>query len=255
LIVDLFSVVAAIRALLDKQSADDPLPTRLLKENVDVLAPFLVELHNQSLQTGSVPTSYKSAYITPLLKKANFDPADAKSYRPIANLSVLSKLLERLVTRQLPELLLLPDLQSAYRAHHSMETAVTKVLSNILTALDTGDIDMLTLLDLSAAFDTVDHDILLRRLAVSYSLGGTVLSWFQSYLDGRIQFVCRSRSASAPTLVKFRVPRGSVLGPILFLLYTADLLKLIERHNLHAHAYTDDTQIYGFCLPSDATKL
>jgi len=103
LIVDLCSVVAAIRALLDKQSADDPLPTRLLKENVDVLAPFLVELHNQSLQTGSVPTSYKSAYITPLLKKANFDQADAKSYRPIANLSVLSKLLERLVTRQLPE--------------------------------------------------------------------------------------------------------------------------------------------------------
>jgi len=136
-----------------------------------------------------------------------------------------------------------------------METAVTKVLSNILTALDTGEIDMLTLLDLSAAFDTVDHDILLRRLAVSYSLGGTVLSWFQSYLDGRIQFVRRSRSASAPTLVKFRVPQGSVLGPILFLLYTADLLKLIERHNLHAHAYTDDTQIYGFCLPSDATKL
>ena len=157
LIVDLCSIVAAIRALLDKQSADDPLPTRLLKENVDVLAPFLVELHYQSLQTGSVPTSYKSAYITPLLKKANFDPADAKSYRPIANLSVLSKLLERLVARQLVSYLnaarLLPDLQSAYRAHHSMETAVTKVLSNILTALDTGDIDMLTLLDLSAAFD------------------------------------------------------------------------------------------------------
>jgi len=68
-------VVAAVRALPDKQSADDPVPTRLLKENVDVLAPFLVELHNRSLQTGSVPTSFKSAYITPLLKKANFDPS------------------------------------------------------------------------------------------------------------------------------------------------------------------------------------
>jgi len=71
-------VVAAVRALPDKQSADDPLPTRLLNENVDILAPFLVELHNRSLQTGSVPTLFKSAYITPLLKKANFDPADPK---------------------------------------------------------------------------------------------------------------------------------------------------------------------------------
>jgi len=125
-----------------------------------------------------VPTSFKTAYITPLLKKANLDSADPKSYRPIANLSVLSQLLERLVARQLVNYLntarLLPDLQSAYRAHHSTETAVTKVLSDILTALDTGDIGMLTLLDLSAAFDTVDHNILLRRLAVSYGLGGTV---------------------------------------------------------------------------------
>jgi len=141
-------VVAAVRAPPDKQSADDPLPTCLLKENVDVLAPFLVELHNRSLQTGSVPTSFKSAYITPLLKKANFNPADPKSYRPIADLLVLSKLLERLVARQLVSYLnaarLLPDLQSAYRAHHSTETAVTKVLSDILTALDTGDIGMLT---------------------------------------------------------------------------------------------------------------
>ena len=249
-------VVAAVCALPDKQSADDPLPTRLLKENVDVLAPFLVELHNRTLQTGSVPTSFKSAYITPLLKKANFDPADPKSYRPIAN---LSKLLERLVARQLVSYMnvarLLPDLQSAYRAHHSTETAVAKVLSDILTVLDTGDIGMLTRLDLSATFDTVNHDMFLRRLAVFYCLSGTVLSWFQLYLDGRIQFVRRSRSASAQALVKFGVPQGSVLGPILFQLYTADLLKLIERHNLHAHAYADDTQIYGFCLPSDATKL
>jgi len=239
-------VVTAVRAL----------PTRLLKENVDVLAPFLVELHNRSLQTGSVPTSFKSAYITPLLKKAKLNPANPKSNRPIAN---LSKLLERLMARQLVSYMnvarLLPDLQSAYRAHHSTETAVAKVLSDILTVLDTDDIGMLTLLDLSATFDTVNHDILLRCLAVFYCLGGTVLSWFQSYLDGRIQFVRRSRSASAPALVKFGVPQGSVLGLILFQLYTADLLKLIEKHNLHAHAHADDTQIYGFCLPSDATKL
>ena len=112
-------VVAAIRQLSDKQCAADPLPTRLLKDNSDVLASFLVELFNRSMMLGVVPTAFKAAFITPLLKKSDMDPADTKSYRPISNLSVLSKLLERLVARQLISYLtasvLLPDLQSAYR--------------------------------------------------------------------------------------------------------------------------------------------
>mgnify|MGYP003449240914 FL=1 len=79
----------------------DPLPTRLLKDNVEIIVPFLVELINRSMVHGTVPTALKSAYITPLLKKPDLDSADIKSYRPISNLSVLSKLLERLVARQL----------------------------------------------------------------------------------------------------------------------------------------------------------
>ena len=118
----------------------DPLPTRLLKDNIDVLVPFLVGLFNRSLALGVVPSLFKDAYITPMLKKNNLDPADVKSYRPISNLSVLSKLLERLVARQLLDYLtvskLLPNLQSAYRAYHSTETAVLKVLSDILLAVD-----------------------------------------------------------------------------------------------------------------------
>ena len=110
-------VVAAVRLLPDKQCASDPLPTRLLKTNVDVLAPFLTELFNRSLVSGVVPGSFKSSYITPLLKKADADPTDVKFYQLISNLSVLSKLLERLVARQLLEYLtaagLLPALQSA----------------------------------------------------------------------------------------------------------------------------------------------
>jgi len=125
-----------------------------------------------------MPDVFKSAFITPLLKKPDLDSDDPRSYRPISNLSVVSKLLERLVFRQLYDYLaradLLPRLQSAYRTYHSTATAV---LSDILLAVDNGDLSVLALLDLSAAFDTVDHDILLTGLHVSYSVGGPVLDW------------------------------------------------------------------------------
>ncbi len=111
-------VVELVRKLPDKQCTSDPIPTWLMKLSVEVLAPFLCRLFNWSLQSGIVPSTFKSAYITPLLKKADLDPADTKSYRPISNLSVTSKLLERLISKELLRYLknndLLPDLQSAY---------------------------------------------------------------------------------------------------------------------------------------------
>ena len=164
------------------------------------------QLFNWSLEHGVVPSTFKSAYITPLLKKADLDPADARSYRPISNLSVISKLLERLVCNQLVEYLrdndLLPHLQSAYWAHHSTETAGLKVLSDILLALDTRNLAMVTLLDLSAAFDSVDHHTLLQRLQTSYGLGGQVMNWFASYLHSRIQHVRFSATSSTPSTVE-----------------------------------------------------
>jgi hypothetical protein len=252
-------VAAAVRRLPDKQCASDPLPTSLLKENAATLSPFLTELFNRSLLQGAVPSAFKSAYITPLLKKPDLDPAESKSYRPISNLSVLSKTLERLVARQLLDYLtaanLLPDLQSAYRPHHSTETAVLKVLADILRAVDSGDIAVLALLDLSAAFDTVDHETLLNRLRKTYGIGGRVHDWFQSYLSGRVQSVRCGGCSSTPTLLVCGVPQGSVLGPILFLLYTADLLRLVRAHGLDPHLYADDTQIYGSCRPGDCSQL
>jgi len=163
------------------------------------------------------------------------------------------------VARQLLEYLtsekLLPELQSAYRAFHSTETAVLKVLSDILLAVDQGDLAMLTLLDLSAAFDTVDHAILLHRLEQSYGVCGSAHDWFAAFLHGRTQSVRCGSSRSAPRSLLYGVPQGSVLGPILFLLYTADLIRLVESHGLSPHLYADDTQVYGSCRPGNTGDL
>ena len=167
-------VINVIKQLPDKSSDADPLPVPVMKQLADVLAPFLWALYNRSMTTGHFPAVYKQAIITPLLKKPDLDPTDAGSFRPISNLSVVSKLLERLVSRQLLNYVqssgLLPTYQSAYRPGHSTETAVLRVLSDILLAVDQGEVTVLVLLDLSAAFDTVDHATLLRRLEQSFAL-------------------------------------------------------------------------------------
>ena len=128
-------------------------------------------------------------------------------------------------------------------------------MSDILLALDSGNLALLTLLDLSAAFDSVDHATLLRRLQKSYGLGGAVLDWFASYLSGRTQYVRTPATSSEPSAVLYGIPQGSVLGPILFLLYTADVLQLVKDHGLLPHAFADDTQILGVCRPSETDVL
>ena len=113
---------------------------------------------------------------------------------------------------------------------------------------------MLVLLDLSAAFDTVDHGILLERLRVTFGVDNSALAWFRSYLAGRRQHVHCGGKCSAPIDVICGVPQGSVLGPILIIIYIADLAPIVAEHGLSLHQYADDSQIYGSCW-SDATSL
>jgi hypothetical protein len=233
--------------------------TWLLKACASDLAPFLCQLFNASIHAGVFPDTFKSAFVSPILKKAGLNENDAKNYRPISNLSVVSKLLERLVASQLLHYLnsnnLLPEFQSAYRANRSTETAMAKVVSDILMAFDHGDIAALALLDCSAAFDTVDHDILLRKLSESFGVGGAALQWLTSYLCGRQQCVRYGGRQSKYEPVNYGVPQGSVLGPLLFIIYTADLCSLVTACHLHPHQYADDVQIYGWQRPMSSCTL
>ena len=134
--------------------------------------------------------------------------------------------------------------QSAYKAHHSTKTALLTITDDILLSLDTGDNVFLLLLDLSAAFNTVNHSLLLSRLENSFGITGTVLQWFHSYLTGRSQLVEINDTKSSVRDLTVGVPQGSVLGPILYLLYTAPLAEIIRSHGLVYHFYADNTQLY-----------
>ena len=167
----------------------DPIPTSLFVECLDRLLPAVTAIINKSLKTGVFPSIFKEAIAIPLLKKTSLDPNNLKSYRPISNLSFLSKVTEKIVLFQLSTYLnankLFPISQSAYRPGNSTETALLKLMNDVLHALDNSDAYLLTLLDLSAAFDTIDHNILLQRLEHLYGISGTPLNWFRSYLSNR----------------------------------------------------------------------
>jgi len=242
-----------------KHSELDPLPTWLLKQCAHALAPYLTALFNLSIATVTFPSSMKRATVVPLLKKENLNADELKNYRPVSNLSFISKLLERIVSEQIMSYMerneLLPERQSAYRAGHSCETALLRIHSDLVAAADSGQISLIAMLDLSAAFDCVDHDILLERLSCNFGLDQPVTAWLRSYLAERTQLVKCHNDLSTIRVVHSGVPQGSVLGPLLFLLYTAELLKIIEAHGLSAHGYADDTQAYGSCLPSRTPAL
>jgi len=239
-------VVCIMKCSPPKSCNLDPMPTFLL-QSCDVFVPILTNLINVSLSTGKFPKRFKHALVTPLIKNSKMDENSMSSYRPISNLHYVSKLLERCVSKQLHEHLSknshYEPFQSAYRPHHSTETALLRVQNDILVSMDKQDITLLVMLDLSAAFDTVDHDIMLHRLE-SIGISGLVLSWFSSYLSSRTQAVFLNGVSSESIALSCGVPQGSVLGPILFNIYSQPLGEIARKHGLKHHFYADDTQLY-----------
>ena len=145
-------------------------------------------------------------------------------------------------------------LQSAYKQFHSTETALLKVHNDINLNIDNGKVTALTLFDLSAAFDTIDHNILITRLSTWYGISGTALSWFTSYLTDRQQAIKLGNCFSDMLPTSCGVPHGSVLRPLLFTLYTTPLSSVIQGHTLDHHLYADDTQIYISLTTADACR-
>ena len=167
----------------------------------------------------------------------------------------MSKVLEKVVLSQILQHInchkLLSDFQSAYHPHHNTETAFLKVTNDLLSAMDDGKISELVLLDLSAAFDTIDHEILLHHLHNVFGFGDTVLSWFQSSLENRTKIDVLHGKHSTPASLCYGVPQGPVLGPILFILCTQPLSNVMQHYPVFHQIYADDTQIYKSCRPSE----
>ena len=144
-----------------------------------------------------------------------------------------------------------PSLQSSYRKGHSNETALLKIVNDILLNMNKQHVTLFVLLDLSAAFDTVDHDILIQRLTTKFGINGVVLNWFESYLEGKSQHVSVQGSVSEKFDLKWGVPQGSCLGPLLFIFYARELFNVLEAHLPSVHCYADDTQLYLSFRPND----
>ena len=226
----------------------DSIPTSLLKSCIDVLAAPITTLVNLSLSEGSFPANFKDAVVRPLLKKYSLPREDLSSYRPISNLNFVSKILERIIhTRLTNHLHSFPSLcpfQSAYRKFHSTETALLRIHNDLALAINQQKVSALVLLDLSAAFDTIDHHILIQRLTTTFGISGSALSLLSSYLLNRSQFVSIDSSCSSQSNLHTGVPQGSVLGPLLFTLYTTPLSYIFKGTPVGFHFYADDTQLY-----------
>jgi hypothetical protein len=218
--------------------------SKLLRIAAYEISNSLCDIINNCIMNGDLPDDWKLAKVTPIYKNKG-PKEDCGNYRPISVICHIAKIMEKSVQIQLKEYLMkhnfISHVQSAYLKNHSTQSSLHNIVSDILDGINTNSVNMLCFLDLAKCFDTIDHDILLCKLE-KYGIRGKNLKFFKKYLSGRKQCVKVNGQLSSILDILFGVPQGSILGPILFLLFINDLPTCLQK--CECNLFADDTVIY-----------
>ena len=225
-----------------KTCENDIIPSKLLKEILPTIIPSLTKIANLSINKGSFSEKWKSATVK-LLIKSQSKGTIHQNYRPVSNLTFLSKVVEKITlnqfTQHCEDYHLLPDYQSAYRKFHSCEISLIKLVNDLLWAMEKQEVTAMTVLDLSVAFDTVDHDLLLAVLDQKFGVKGTALKWYEQYLKLRKFKIAINNTHSNEQTINYSVPQGSIQG---FNAYASTITEVIPP-TLELMGYADDHSI------------
>lgn len=240
---------------LNNKSSKHDIPVKILKASNDLIAPILCKLFNMCVEQAIYPQILKIARIVPIFK--NGDAKLQKNYRPISTLLTMNKIFEKLLYLRLNSFLetcnIISDNQYGFRKARDTQLAALKVINHVLPTISSGEgFSACVFLDFSKAFDTVDHEILLSKLE-RYGIRGIALSLFRSYLSNRKQSVTIGDTESNLMMVEFGVPQGSVLGPLLYLLYANDINYLLT--DLITVIFADDTTLIETCNTIETLAL